>query len=264
MGSRVQALTLDIERDYWDRENCTEVLNLSRPDLVREIHRGYFAAGADMVETNTFGGSPLTLAEFDLADRTHEINKVAAELAREAADSFADGRHRWVVGCDRAGHQAADAWATSPTTRWRRRWRSRCARADRRRGGRHPDRDLPGHAADQGRGERRQARPRRGRHGHADLRAGDGGDHRHAAGRPRHRRRRHRDPRAGRAADRAELRHRPAGDGRARALAGRQLARPALRAAERRAAGAGGRQTHYPLAPPRWRAGWSASSPRTG
>ena len=98
MGSRVQALTLDVEKDYWNRENCTEVLNLSRPDMVREIHRGYFAAGADMVETNSFGGSPITLAEFDLEDRTHEINKVAAELAREAAESFGDGRHRWVVG----------------------------------------------------------------------------------------------------------------------------------------------------------------------
>ncbi len=98
MGSRVQALTLDVEKDYWNRENCTEVLNLSRPDMVREIHRGYFAAGADMVETNSFGGSPITLAEFDLQDRTHEINKVAAELAREAAESFGDGRHRWVVG----------------------------------------------------------------------------------------------------------------------------------------------------------------------
>ena len=98
MGSRVQALTLDIERDYWNQENCTEVLNLSRPDLVRDIHRGYFEAGADMVETNTFGGSPITLAEFDLGERAHEINKIAAELAREAADSFSDGRHRWVVG----------------------------------------------------------------------------------------------------------------------------------------------------------------------
>ena len=98
MGSRVQALTLDIERDYWNQENCTEVLNLSRPDLVREIHRGYFEAGADMVETNTFGGSTITLAEFGLQDRTHEINKVAAELAREAAETFADGRHRYVLG----------------------------------------------------------------------------------------------------------------------------------------------------------------------
>ena len=98
MGSRVQALTLDVEKDYWGRENCTDVLTLSRPDLVREIHRGYFAAGADMVETNTFGGSPVTLAEFDLADKAFEINKVGAELAREAADCFSDGRHRWVLG----------------------------------------------------------------------------------------------------------------------------------------------------------------------
>src|SRR5487761_2357068 len=77
MGSRVQAMTLD---------------------LVRDIHRGYFAAGADMVETNSFGGSPVTLAEFDLADRAFELNRRAGELAREAAESFADGRHRWVLG----------------------------------------------------------------------------------------------------------------------------------------------------------------------
>jgi 5-methyltetrahydrofolate--homocysteine methyltransferase len=98
MGSRVQALTLDVERDYWGRENCTEVLNLSRPDMVREIHRGYYEAGADMVETNSFGGSPVTLGEFNLSERAFEINQRAGELAREAAESFADGRHRWVLG----------------------------------------------------------------------------------------------------------------------------------------------------------------------
>src|SRR5579875_74419 len=98
MGTRAQALSLDIERDYWGHENCTDILTLSRPDLVRDIHRGYFAAGADMVETNTFGGSPITLGEFGLQDRAREINRVAAELAREAAEGFSDGRHRWVVG----------------------------------------------------------------------------------------------------------------------------------------------------------------------
>ncbi|AOX19011.1 methionine synthase [Kozakia baliensis] len=98
MGSRVQMLDLEVERDYWGQENCTEVLTLSRPELVREIHRGYFEAGADMVETNTFGGSVVTLAEFGLQDRSREINRRSAELAREAAETFADGRHRYVVG----------------------------------------------------------------------------------------------------------------------------------------------------------------------
>jgi 5-methyltetrahydrofolate--homocysteine methyltransferase len=98
MGARVQALTLDVERDYWDKENCTEILNLSRPDLIREIHRSYFEAGADMVETNSFGGSPITLEEFQLGDRAFEINRIAAELAREAAETFVDSRTRYVIG----------------------------------------------------------------------------------------------------------------------------------------------------------------------
>ena len=98
MGSRVQGMTLDVDRDFHGKENCTDVLNLSRPDLVRDIHRGYFEAGADMVETNTFGGSPVTLAEFDIAERAFEINKRGGELAREAAEQFSDGRHRWVIG----------------------------------------------------------------------------------------------------------------------------------------------------------------------
>lgn len=98
MGSRVQALTLDVEKDYWGKENCTEVLNLSRPELVREIHRGYYEAGSDMVLTNSFGGSPITLEEFELGAKAFEINKLSVELAREAAESFADGRDRWVIG----------------------------------------------------------------------------------------------------------------------------------------------------------------------
>src|ERR1700722_3946060 len=98
MGSRAQGMPLDIEKDYWGRENCTDGLVFSRPDLVRDIHRGFFEAGADMVETNTFGASPVTLGEFDLAERAFEINKKAGELAREAADGFSDSRHRWVIG----------------------------------------------------------------------------------------------------------------------------------------------------------------------
>ncbi len=81
-------MDLDVERDFWGKENCTDVLVLSRPDVVREIHRGYYEAGADMVQTNTFGGSPVTLAEFELEDRAFELNKNAVETrARGGGDA---------------------------------------------------------------------------------------------------------------------------------------------------------------------------------
>lgn len=98
MGTQIQQADLEVERDFWGKENCSEVLNLSRPDFIREVHRKYFAAGSDAVETNTFGASMNTLAEFDLQDQCEEINIRAVELAREAAESFSDGRPRFVVG----------------------------------------------------------------------------------------------------------------------------------------------------------------------
>lgn len=98
MGTQIQQADLDVENDFWGKENCSEVLNFSRPDFVREVHRKYFAAGSDAVETNTFGASEVTLAEFDLADKCEEINYRAVELAREAADEFRDGRPRFVIG----------------------------------------------------------------------------------------------------------------------------------------------------------------------
>ena len=99
MGSRVQAMTLDVERDYLGHENCTEILNQSRPDIVRAIHIGYLEAGADMVQTNSFGGSPVTLGEFGLQHEAFALNKRAGELAREAIAEFeGDGRERFVFG----------------------------------------------------------------------------------------------------------------------------------------------------------------------
>ncbi|MFQ5954855.1 MAG: methionine synthase [Kiloniellales bacterium] len=99
MGSRVQAHDLDVAKDFWGKENCTEILNRSRPDVVREIHMGYLAAGADVIETNSFGGSPVTLGEFDLAEDAFDLNREAAELAREAVAEFGgDGRQRFVLG----------------------------------------------------------------------------------------------------------------------------------------------------------------------
>ena len=77
MGSQLQARDLTLD-DYWGQENCSEILNLSQPDLIRSIHVGYLAAGADAVETNSFGGSPITLGEFGLEARAFEINERAA------------------------------------------------------------------------------------------------------------------------------------------------------------------------------------------
>src|SRR5271170_998052 len=99
MGTQVQARNLDIERDFLGKENCTEIVCESRPDLIREIHRGYLKAGCDAVQTNSFGGSPITLGEFGLADRALALNRRAAEIAREAVAEFAhDGRTRFVLG----------------------------------------------------------------------------------------------------------------------------------------------------------------------
>jgi 5-methyltetrahydrofolate--homocysteine methyltransferase len=80
-------------------EGCNENLVVTRPDVILDIHRAYFEAGADMVETDTFGGTPLVLAEYGLDDRAHELNYAAAQLARQAAEEFSSpGRPRFVAG----------------------------------------------------------------------------------------------------------------------------------------------------------------------
>ncbi len=66
-------------------EGCNEILVETRPDVILGVHRAYLEAGADIIETDTFGGSPIVLAEYGLADRAHELNRRAAELAVEAA-----------------------------------------------------------------------------------------------------------------------------------------------------------------------------------
>jgi 5-methyltetrahydrofolate--homocysteine methyltransferase len=98
MGTQIQERNPSLD-DFWGKENCSEVLVLSRPDMVKDIHAAYFKAGADVVETNTFGGTSLVLREFALQDKVHEINKRAAELAREvAADFSGNGKPRFVAG----------------------------------------------------------------------------------------------------------------------------------------------------------------------
>ncbi len=81
-------------------ENCPENLLYTRPEWIRDIHRLYYEAGSDIVETDSFGGHTVTLAEFGLEAKIHEVNAMAAQLAREAAAEFEarDGRARFVAG----------------------------------------------------------------------------------------------------------------------------------------------------------------------
>ncbi|MFF9625936.1 methionine synthase [Streptomyces griseosporeus] len=99
MGTMLQAQepTLD---DFQQLEGCNEVLNVTRPDIVRSVHAAYFDAGVDCVETNTFGANLSALGEYDIPERIHELSEAGARIARETADEFAarDGRQRWVLG----------------------------------------------------------------------------------------------------------------------------------------------------------------------
>src|ERR1700686_929506 len=98
MGTNIQKRNPTLD-DYWGKENCSEVLVLSRPDIIRDIHADFFRVGCDIVETNTFGGSGIVLGEFDLRDRVHEINVKAAQLAKEVAQQFSTkDRPRYVAG----------------------------------------------------------------------------------------------------------------------------------------------------------------------
>ncbi|HYK65324.1 MAG TPA: methionine synthase, partial [Patescibacteria group bacterium] len=98
MGTNIQKRNPTLD-DYWGKENCSEVLVLSRPDIIRDIHADFYRVGCDVVETNTFGGSSIVLGEFDLADRVREINVKAAQLAREVAQQFStQDKPRFVAG----------------------------------------------------------------------------------------------------------------------------------------------------------------------
>jgi 5-methyltetrahydrofolate--homocysteine methyltransferase len=121
MGTSIQARNLTVD-DYWNKEGCNELLVLSRPDVIREIHAAYFEAGCDIVETDTFGATRVVLAEYELQDKTHEINRAAAQLAKEVAQQFSNGKPRFVAGSmgpttklPSLGHIGFDAMAESYT-----------------------------------------------------------------------------------------------------------------------------------------------------
>lgn len=101
MGTQLQSFDLDVEKDFLGLEGCNEILNHTRPDILKTIHRAYFEAGADLVETNTFGCNLPNLADYDIADRCRELAYKGVALAREVADEMgpsADGIPRFVVG----------------------------------------------------------------------------------------------------------------------------------------------------------------------
>ncbi len=100
MGTAIQELDLGPD-DFGgaDLEGCNEYLVLTRPEAIRQIHLGYLRAGADIIETDTFGGTRVVLAEYGLEAKVRDINVAAARLAREAIEELADGsRPRFVAG----------------------------------------------------------------------------------------------------------------------------------------------------------------------
>ena len=89
MGTMLQRANLSAE-DFGgeELEGCNENLNITRPDVIESIHEQYLQAGADIIETNTFGATKIVLDDYDIGAKAYEINKLAADLARKAVDSF--------------------------------------------------------------------------------------------------------------------------------------------------------------------------------
>ena len=98
MGTMLQAANPTLE-DFQNHEGCNEILNVSRPDIVRSVHNEYLAAGVDAVETNTFGANWSNLADYGIEDRIYELAFAGGKIAREAADSFSTKeKPRFVLG----------------------------------------------------------------------------------------------------------------------------------------------------------------------
>ena len=98
MGTMLQTYNLTLD-DFQGLDGCNEVLNVTRPDVVGAIHRAYLDAGADCIETNTFGANLSALAEYDAADRIAELAESGARIARQAADAYTTAeRPRFVLG----------------------------------------------------------------------------------------------------------------------------------------------------------------------
>ncbi|HEV2731596.1 MAG TPA: homocysteine S-methyltransferase family protein, partial [Terriglobales bacterium] len=98
MGTNIQFRNPSVD-DFWGKEGCNELLVLSRPDVIKDIHSAFFSVGCDVVETNTFGATRVVLAEYDLQDKVAELNIAAAKIAKEVAQQFATkDKLRFVAG----------------------------------------------------------------------------------------------------------------------------------------------------------------------
>ena len=98
MGTMLQAANPTLE-DFQNHEGCNEILNVSRPEIVRSVHNEYLAAGVDAVETNTFGANWSNLADYGIEDRIYELAFAGGKIARDAADSFSTkDKPRFVLG----------------------------------------------------------------------------------------------------------------------------------------------------------------------
>ncbi|MFB7269420.1 methionine synthase [Streptomyces sp. NPDC056244] len=99
MGTMLQAQDPTLE-DFQNLEGCNEILNVTRPDIVRSVHEAYFSVGVDCVETNTFGTNYAALSEYDIPERVFELSEAGVRIAREVADEFtaSTGQQRWVLG----------------------------------------------------------------------------------------------------------------------------------------------------------------------
>jgi len=100
MGTMIQQAKLTAE-DFGgeEYEGCNELLNVTRPDVIRSIHEAYLEAGADIIETNTFGATSIVLAEYNIPERARELNLAAARIAVEAADKYSTSDWpRYVAG----------------------------------------------------------------------------------------------------------------------------------------------------------------------
>jgi 5-methyltetrahydrofolate--homocysteine methyltransferase len=98
MGTNIQKYELTVD-DFWGKEGCNELLTLSRPDVIREVHAKFLEAGSDVIETNSFGSSRIVLAEYQLEEKTRELNIAAARLAKQVAREFSKPeKPRFVAG----------------------------------------------------------------------------------------------------------------------------------------------------------------------